>query len=143
MISFQPTVDLLASAEITFHNMRSYYEHYSVDWAVSNIHEQISGLENWDILYKGTVIGAFRLSIDSECCYLRDLQVSESHQNMGIGAATLSQIERIANNEGCKQLRLRVFKISPAQMLYKRNGFVIDKEEDRFYYMSRALTESE
>nr|WP_282437145.1 GNAT family N-acetyltransferase [Vibrio amylolyticus] len=120
--------------------MRSYYEHYAVDWELPNIHVQISGLENWDILYKGLVIGAFRLSFDSEDCYLRDFQVSAQYQNKGIGAVTLAQIERIANEECCKQLRLRVFKISPAHSLYKRSGFVVDKEEERFYYMSRSLT---
>ncbi len=32
MISYQSTADLDVSADITYENMRSYYEHYSVNW---------------------------------------------------------------------------------------------------------------
>ncbi|WP_394200513.1 hypothetical protein [Shewanella waksmanii] len=53
MISFQPCSDLLASAQITFDNMRSYYEHYSVDWQLTQIHAQLTDLDNWDIVYNG------------------------------------------------------------------------------------------
>ncbi len=137
MITFKPTVDLLTSAQITFDNMRSYYDHYLVDWDLSKIHQQIEALENWDILYNDIVVGAIRIEYDNEGCYLRDLQVDPKFQNKGIGAAALIQAEQLASNEGLSQLRLRVFKISPAHQLYKRVGFVLDKEDDRFYYMSK------
>ncbi|WP_144393885.1 GNAT family N-acetyltransferase [Pleionea sediminis] len=139
MISYQPTADLSKSAEITYKNMRSYYEHYSVDWNQSTVEELIASLKNWDILFNGTIVGAIRLAFDNSGCYVRDLQVSESYQNKGIGAAALKECERIAIHEGASQLRLRVFKISPAYRLYERNGFVVDKEEERFYYMSRQI----
>ncbi len=119
--------------------MRSYYEHYSVDWNQSTVEELIASLKNWDILFNGTIVGAIRLAFDNSGCYVRDLQVSESYQNKGIGAAALKECERIAIHEGASQLRLRVFKISPAYRLYERNGFVVDKEEERFYYMSRQI----
>lgn len=137
MVSFQPTVDLLASAEITLLNMQPYYEHYSVDWELSQVHQQIVGLENWDILYEGSVIGAIRLAYDSEGCNLRDLQVVAQYQNRGIGAAAIAEAERLASKAGSVKLRLRVFKISPAYCLYKRVGFTVDSEEDSFYYMSK------
>ena len=57
MISFQATTDLSKSAEITYANMRSYYQHYSVDWQQGNIVQQISELDNWDILFDGEVVG--------------------------------------------------------------------------------------
>ncbi|MGR2947798.1 GNAT family N-acetyltransferase [Vibrio vulnificus] len=140
MISFQPTVDLASSAEITFENMRSYYEHYSVDWELSKIQEQIAGLENWDVLYNGILVGAIRLAYDHDGGYLRDLQVSELYRNQGIGAIALGEAESLVKRAGVEQLRLRVFKISPAYHLYKRMGFVEYSEEDRFYYMSKKIS---
>lgn len=141
MISFQPTTDLQGSAEITFNNMRSYYEHYAVDWKLPTIVAQIASLENWDIFYGREVVGAIRLAFDEEGCYLRDLQVCEPFQNKRIGASAIAQCEQWAMKAGAKHLRLRVFKISPAHHLYKRVGFIVEREEDRFYYMSKTLIE--
>ena len=139
MISYQSTVDLYVSADITYKNMRSYYEHYSVNWEQPKIQEKISELENWDILYNAAVVGAIRLAFENNECYIRDLQVSEQFQNKGIGVAALAECERLAIKAGVTQLRLRVFKISPAYHLYKRAGFEVDKDEDRFFYMSRKI----
>ncbi|WP_207890606.1 GNAT family N-acetyltransferase [Vibrio sinensis] len=139
MISFKPTVDLLASAELTFGNMHPYYQHYSVSWELNKIQEQIESLENWDVLYNEAIVGAIRLAYDEDGCYLRDLQVSEKFQNKGIGAAALSEVQRLACKAEVAHLRLRVFKISPAYELYKRTGFTVDKEDDRFYYMSKSI----
>ncbi|WP_394200511.1 GNAT family N-acetyltransferase [Shewanella waksmanii] len=143
MISFQPCSDLLASAQITFDNMRSYYEHYSVDWQISQIHAQLTDLDNWDIVYKGEIVGAIRLAYDNQGCYLRDLQVSQDYQNKGIGREAIAEVKRLAIKAGANQLRLRVFKISPAVGLYQAVGFTIDSEEDRFYYMSLQIAKSD
>jgi GNAT superfamily N-acetyltransferase len=77
-------------------------------------------------------VGAIRLSFDSEECYLRDLQVSEEFRNKGIGAAELVESTRLAQASGVKKLKLRVLKISPAYHLYKRNGFTLVSEDERF-----------
>ena len=140
MISFRVTTDLFTSAQMTFDNMRSYYEHYGVNWEVAKISEQIEGLENWDILYNELVIGAIRLAFDDSGCYIRDLQVIEAYQNKGIGAQALAYVEMLAKQAGVKQLRLRVFTISPAVHLYHRSGFIQDKEEDNFFYLSKTLS---
>ncbi len=140
MISFQATTDLSKSAEITYANMRSYYQHYSVDWQQSNnIVQQISELDNWDILFDGEVVGAIRLQFDESGCYLRDLQISQAFQNQGIGAKALGEATRVARQSGAKQIRLRVFKISPAYGLYKRHGFEVTDEDDRFYNMTKDI----
>lgn len=141
MISFQATTDLSKSAEITYANMRSYYQHYSVDWQQSNIVQQISGLDNWDILFDGEVVGAIRLQFDESGCYLRDLQISQAFQHQGIGAKALGEATRVARQSGAKQIRLRVFKISPAYGLYKRFGFEVIDEDDRFYSMAKDIAE--
>ena len=136
---YQPTADLMASALLTYTNMREYYEQYGVDWQQHKIYEQIVNLENWDIVVNGDVVGVMRLAFDDKGCYIRDLQVDAAFQNMGIGAAVIDEGARLAVLQGAMQLRLRVFKISPAHKLYTRSGFSIDKEDDRFYYMSKSL----
>ncbi|HCG5239350.1 TPA: GNAT family N-acetyltransferase, partial [Vibrio parahaemolyticus] len=73
-------------------------------------------------------------------CYIRDLQVSEKHQNKGIGTLALSECERLAIESCANRLRLRVFKISAAFHLYERVGFVVDNADDRFYSMSRTIS---
>ncbi|WP_202862805.1 GNAT family N-acetyltransferase [Microbulbifer sp. A4B17] len=89
MISYQRCSDLSKSAEMTYRNMRPYYEYHSVDWDQAKILEQIADLDNWDILYEGEVIGALRLAFDGHECYLRDLQVSEEFQSKGIGTEAI------------------------------------------------------
>lgn len=122
MVSYQQTDDLSASAKITYVNMRPYYEHYSVDWDCSKIEEQINDLINFDILFNDEVVGAIRLAFDNDCCYVRDLQVSEKYQNKGIGALALSESERLAIESGANRLRLRVFKISQLSISMKELG---------------------
>lgn len=140
MILYQSTRDLSASAHITYNNMRTYYEHYAVNWEQSTIVEQIAGLENWDIVCDGEVVGAIRLAVGDDECYLRDLQVSDQYQNQGIGAQAITESVRLAREYGVNQLRLRVFKISPAYHLYTRCGFTIVSEDDRFFNMIQNIT---
>lgn len=125
---------------MTYDNMRSYYEHYSVDWDQARILEQILKLENWDIVLNGEVVGVIRLVFDHENCYLRDLQVCEKFQNKGIGASALDESLRLARESGAIQLRLRAFKISPAHHLYKRLGFSVVTEDDRFFSMTKKIS---
>lgn len=120
--------------------MHPYYERYLVDWDKFKILEQISSLDNWDILFEGEVVGAIRLSFNSDECYLRDLQVSERFRNKGIGAAALIESTRLAQASGVKKLKLRVFKISPAYQLYKRSGFTLVSKDERFYYMEKGIS---
>ncbi|WP_350606431.1 GNAT family N-acetyltransferase [Pseudoalteromonas sp. MER144-MNA-CIBAN-0113] len=138
-ITYQPTANLMASALLTYTNMRTHYEHYGVDWQQHKIYEQIVDLENWDILLNGDVVGVMRLAFDESGCYIRDLQIDAAFQNKGIGGAAINECERLAVIEGVEKIRLRVFKMSPAYPLYARTGFIIDKEDDRFYYMSKCI----
>ena len=140
MISYRPTDDLLTSAAITYANMRPFYAHYSVDWQQPKILEQIVALDNWDILFNGELIGALRLSFDSDGCNLRDVQVNAPFQNKGIGAHALAESLRLAKQSDAKKLSLKVFKISLAHRLYKRAGFILVREDERFYYMEKEIT---
>lgn len=139
MISYQKCQQLSQTAEITYNNMLPYYKHYAVDWDKNKIEKQIANLQNWDILYGGEIIGAFRLDFESSHCYLRDLQIKSKFQNKGIGAKALEECQRLALQQDMRNIRLKVFKISPAYNLYVREGFIVCKEDERFYYMEKAL----
>ena len=70
---------------------------------------------------------------------LRDLQVNPEYQNKGIGAQALAEAKHLAIKSGAKKINLRVFKVSPAFHLYKRNGFTVSHDDDKFYYMEQQI----
>ena len=139
MVTFRPAEDLAKAAHFTLSNMRPYYQQYSVDWDEVQIETMTQQLVNFDILFKEKLVGVVRLSFDAEECWLRDLQVEQHYQNRGIGAIALAEAKRLAAERSCKILKLRVFKVSPAVHLYKRQGFDLTSEDEQFYYMSRAI----
>lgn len=139
MVTFRPAEDLAKAASLTLTNMRQYYEQYSVEWDAAQIEAMTQELVNLDIVLDGEPIGVIRLSFDSEGCYLRDLQVDQKYQNQGIGSYALAEADRLARHSNSQMLRLRVFKNSPAVHLYKRQGFSLTGEDERFYYMSRTV----
>ena len=134
-ISFVRTADLKRAASITFDNMRVYYQQFAPEWDVSQVFEATLELENYDILFQQQVVGVMRLQFNDDFCVLRDLQIIESAKNKGIGSASLNEAKRRALNANLYTLTLRVFKSSPAVALYKRNGFVIQSEDERFFNM--------
>ncbi|WP_249555059.1 GNAT family N-acetyltransferase [Shewanella sp. 10B] len=139
MVTFIPAKDLAKAAYFTLSNMQPYYEQYSVDWDEAQIEQMTQDLVNFDILFEKKLVGVVRLSFDTEECWLRDLQVEQSYQNRGIGSIAIAEAERLAKEHGSHILKLKVFKNSPAVHLYKRQGFGLTSEDDRFYYMSRAV----
>jgi ribosomal protein S18 acetylase RimI-like enzyme len=148
-IKFKPSQHLFTAAQFTFDNMKSYYERYSVDWDVQQIADKTIGLQNFDIvvddthhkdaLNKERIVGVFRLQYLEDYCFLRDVQIQSSFQNRGIGQKVLDEAKRLAlqSNLGTNlgTIKLKVFKISPAVALYKRNGFEVESEDDRFFHM--------
>lgn len=95
---------------------------------------------NIDVLLYGEVVGVIRLAFEGSECYIRDLQVSKSKQNQGVGSLALAECERLAIDFGVNRLKLRVFKISPAFRLYEKVGFEINDTDDRFFTMSRTIS---
>lgn len=139
MIAYQRCTDLAASAKLTYDNMRVYYEHFAPEWDEAKVYEQISNLENWDILNNGEVVGALRVEFDAQSCLLRDLQVRQQAQNKGLGAKAIEYADTLAEQNGATSLALRVLKISPAYRLYERVGFNTINDDQRFYYMERKV----
>jgi GNAT superfamily N-acetyltransferase len=139
MISLQPCSDLSTAAALTLSNMQDYYQQYGVDWDAKQIEALTHDLMNLDILSDGQIVGVMRLCFDETSCTVRDLQVIPLFQNQGIGAQALDKAKRLAQNQGLKQMQLRVFSISPAVKFYQRYGFTINNQDERFNYMVLGL----
>lgn len=139
MVTFKPATDLVKAARYTLTNMQPYYAQYSVEWDEAQIEKMTQELFNLDIFVGDETVGVVRLSFDDDGCYLRDLQVDHNYQNRGIGAAAIAEAARLAKAQCLNNLKLRVFKSSPAVNLYKRQGFGLTHEDQRFYYMSRPV----
>lgn len=135
-ITFTHSTNLKRAANFTFENMRVYYEKFAPDWDAAKVYEATLELENYDIVCGQEVVGVMRLQFEEDCCVLRDLQVIPTAQNKGIGRIALEDAKNRTSNANFKKLTLRVFKISPAVNLYKKNGFVIESEDERFFNMS-------
>lgn len=138
-IKFQPANELVNAAELTLANMNLYYEKYSVEWDVEKIEKMTKDLINWEILSNGEVVGILRLSFEKDECHIRDLQVNEDYQSQGIGTQALEQAKKFAVESNARLLKLKVFKVSPAVNLYKRYGFKVSNDDDRFYYMEYLI----
>ena len=66
--------------------------------------------------------------------FLRRIEVHPDFQGRGIGSAVIQDIlDRARSEEG--RVRLMVFRINPAQQLYKRLGFEIVRETKTHYEM--------
>ena len=107
---------------------------------MSKVLEATLELENYDILFQHQVVGVMRLQFNDDCFVLRDLQIIDSAKNKGIGSASLNEAKRRTLNANLNTLTLRVFKSSPAVTLYKRNGFVIQSEDERFFNMVAKIS---
>ena len=139
-IIFTPSLDLQRAAEFTFNNMRVYYVQFAPDWDTKKVLGVTAELINYDIQVDNETVGIMRLQYDSSTCILRDLQVIPSARNKGIGSAAIEEAERLALKANTTALTLRVFKVSPAVSLYKKVGFVIKSEDDRFFNMTKPLS---
>jgi GNAT superfamily N-acetyltransferase len=140
MLDIVETKDLKSAAFFTLDNMKEYYEMHSVDWGADDIYSATKELSNFDIQLHGQRIGVLRLSFEHGRCQLRDIQVSTDHQSKGYGAEIIAHVVEMARKHQSSHIELKVFQRSPAHRLYSRLGFKIDSEDDRFYYMSLAVS---
>jgi Acetyltransferases len=120
--------------------MRDYYAQFAPDWDAEKVLGVTAELINYDIQVDSETVGVMRLQYDGSTCILRDLQVIPSAQNKGIGSAAIEEAERLALGANTNSLDLRVFKVSPAVSLYKKVGFIIKSEDDRFFNMTKPLS---
>ncbi|MGB0833155.1 MAG: GNAT family N-acetyltransferase [Psychrobium sp.] len=139
MLQIIKTTDLKAAAQFTLDNMQVYYQMYDVDWQLDDVYQATEALDNYDIQVDGQLVGVLRLSFNDSACQLRDIQIGSAHQSKGYGAQVIELVKDMAKQRDCSTVELKVFQRSPAHKLYSRVGFTLDKEDEKFYYMSLKL----
>lgn len=138
-LNFKSTENLAHAATFTLNNMQPSYHRFNVNWQLDDIVKQTIALTNVDIIYGNHVIGVMRLSFEESICWLRDIQIDPNFQNKGLGGKAIEQAISLASASKVSEIKLKVFKISPALNLYQRHDFKTYQEDERFYYMVRTL----
>ncbi len=86
------------------------------------------------ITVDGLDAGMFELAKDQDGYFLRRIEIHPSFQNRGVGSYIIQEILSRATSED-ENSRLMVFKINPAQNLYKRLSFEVTDETETHYKM--------
>lgn len=104
-------------------------QYFEAKWAI----------QNYQIVEQaGLRIGAIWVSKETDHLWLREIQISPSHQNRGIGTKLLTMMMDEAARSGLS-LRLRVLTANRAKTLYERLGFsVIGMHENAHYWMEHV-----
>ncbi|MBO4980851.1 MAG: GNAT family N-acetyltransferase [Lachnospiraceae bacterium] len=108
-----------------------------------------SHIFQWDRLYPNREdfqedIAGNHMYVGEDYVVLHRLCVNPVFQNRGIGTATVKYLEKLAEREGCKAVRLDVFSGNPyALKMYHALGYHIVGEvrfrKGRFYLMEKLL----
>ncbi len=114
--------------QLTRENMQDYYTARGLVWDAEAFIDKLKTYENFQVFQGKTQIGSFSLSFFEDLCLIRDLQIQHSVQGQGIGTACLEYVQDYARTNGYTTIGLRVFAENPAEVWYRRYGFV---EESR------------
>lgn len=77
-------------------------------------------------------IGFFCIREAADHLYLHTIQLAPAFRHRGYGTALLRYIETIAKSKHLSSIRLSVFEENPAQLLYRRLGYVpVEAADDR------------
>lgn len=79
---------------------------------------------NTIIEYNQSFIGFFAWGNINNVGYIHNIQIKKEFQRNGIGCLVLAMIDKLAKRAGLKELRLRVFKDTPAEIFYSNNGYL-------------------
>ena len=116
-------------------SMAPYFLEYSLDW---DDEERIGICRACDLylVSDNAEVGFFMLREGETTIFLADIQILEKYRNLGYGTRVLDLARDIARSRGFPALWLKVFKSNPALNLYRRNGYVIKREEEYAYVLS-------
>ncbi len=92
------------------------------------------------IEHKGNFIGFFDFSRQTSAVgYLHNIQLKKDFQGQGLGRYLLDKIESQARQEGCREIRLRVFKDLPARKFYEHLGYIITDDNGDSVDMAKTI----
>ena len=119
-----PPAQLEVFLRMQFNNQQRWYETAYPD------------AEHRIILCDGEPIGRILVNRTPESLLLVDIALLPEHQNRGIGAQYLRELNEESEKTGVP-VRLQVLKTNPAQHLYERLGFVKTGEDELYLQMER------
>ncbi|MDY7560144.1 GNAT family N-acetyltransferase [Pseudomonas sp. 10B1] len=131
--------DLDFASELTRVNMRRYYAEYGRVWQGQLFSAEWALRHSFVIVKADKQIGFFSISPEAGYLYLRDVQLLEPYRGEGVGTWVMDQIESMAEEQGYRSIRLKVFKSNPAMQLYLRHGFAVICEGDALFGMEHVI----
>ena len=119
--------------------MASYYKQYDIKWNDDLFDQSWTEFDNFQIFRGNIKVGVLRLWRELSDLYIRDLQISQTFQNQGIGTNAVEYARTLAESEGLKFVKLRVFESNPAKELYERLGFIVSNHEGHVVSMELEI----
>jgi GNAT superfamily N-acetyltransferase len=115
--------------------MTSYYSDLGLTWDDTQRLEQYQKCDFWRI-HDNKDIGFAMTREDKEDIFLAELHIADEYRNKGYGKKSLQLAKELAANKGYSEIKIRVFKNSPAYQLYLRYGFTMEKELPYTYQLT-------
>jgi GNAT superfamily N-acetyltransferase len=110
-----------------------------MDLQVANFRQGWNAAQVRIIARDGTDIGWLQCFIADGALFLAQLFVDRSVRRQGVGTDVVRALIDEAGGAG-RAVTLAVVKINPALRLYERLGFRTTHEDERKFYLRRALT---
>ena len=135
----RPTNDKRFAEQLIRQNMSGYYEQLDMHWDSALFDNDWRALESYQLVINTCPVGLLCINQDAQAYYIRELQIAPPWQRQGLGTAAIRYTMDRVRQADIDTLRLRVFCINPAVMLYERMGFHVRKTEDNTHYMERRI----
>jgi ribosomal protein S18 acetylase RimI-like enzyme len=115
--------------------MRPVYEAAIGAWDAGAVRDAVAAnLARWEMLeVDGRVIGGLCVVDEADAVWLH--QILLASQGSGLGTTLIREVLDDAHARG-RSVRLRMIPGNPAQRLYERLGFVVERVADRVYMVA-------
>ena len=126
--------------DLHFENMKYFVDKYWGGWDSDIFKKDVNSKITWIIEHQKERAGFFVLSFRDKA-YLRNIQINNSYQNLGIGKYVINQCETICLKKGYDFLYLDVFLDNRAKILYEKLGYKTYRTTDSHYMMKKYLSQ--
>ncbi|MEM6343145.1 MAG: GNAT family N-acetyltransferase [Bacteroidota bacterium] len=120
-------------------NMGSYFAAFGINWDPDRYLKELAKGDAWIIWLNQEKVGFVHTSKKKGLPYIDSIQIASLYRKKGIGSRVLSWLELACKQAGHQEMRLSVFKSSPALKLYHRIGYEIKEDRGSKYLMHKFL----
>lgn len=114
--------------------MLPYYKQYQLEWDDESKLERYKEFELWSVCHDTDV--GFLMHYEKDALfYIAELFIEPKFRNKGFGGAAIKKVKEMAAQRGFSEIRIGVFKNSPAFALYKRVAFELEEEGPYTYQL--------